>query len=131
VRWSPRQISGWLVEEYPSDPEMRVSHETIYLSVFVQSRGALRKELTSLLCNAGHDPRMAAPDHSSPLDLCQSSRTTPAQPRDGRAQPATARLSTTVSNPRFTIPGVFGSEGLWHVLLVIAGPHLVAHQKWV
>jgi IS30 family transposase len=44
--WSPKQISGWLVHAFPNDPEMRVSHETIYLSLFVQSRGALRKELT-------------------------------------------------------------------------------------
>ena len=49
VRWSPQQISGWLVEEFPDDPEMRVSHETIYLSLFVQARGALRKELTRFL----------------------------------------------------------------------------------
>ena len=49
VRWSPQQISGWLVEEFPNDPEMRVSHETIYLSLFVQARGALRKELTRFL----------------------------------------------------------------------------------
>ena len=45
ARWSPEQISGWLAEQYPNDPEMRVSHETIYQSLFVQSRGALRKEL--------------------------------------------------------------------------------------
>ena len=49
LRWSPQQISGWLVEEFPDEPEMRVSHETIYLSLFVQSRGALRKELTGYL----------------------------------------------------------------------------------
>jgi IS30 family transposase len=49
LRWSPQQISGWLAREYPSDPEMRVSHETIYLSLYVQSRGALRKELTQHL----------------------------------------------------------------------------------
>ena len=53
VRWSPQQISGWLVEEFPDDPEMRVSHETIYVSLFVQSRGALRKELTRYL-RSGH-----------------------------------------------------------------------------
>jgi IS30 family transposase len=47
--WSPRQISGWLVTEFPDDAEMRVSHETIYQSLFVQSRGALRKELTRYL----------------------------------------------------------------------------------
>ena len=49
LRWSPEQISGWLVEEFPDDPEMRVSHETIYLSLFVQAKGSLRKELTQYL----------------------------------------------------------------------------------
>jgi len=49
ARWSPQQISGWLAERYPLDPEMRVSHETIYQSLFVQSRGALRKELHACL----------------------------------------------------------------------------------
>ena len=48
-RWSPEQISGWLVREFPDNPEMRVSHETIYQSLFVQSRGALRRELTTCL----------------------------------------------------------------------------------
>ena len=43
--WSPTQISSWLVTAYPDDEEMRVSHETIYQSLFVQGRGALRKEL--------------------------------------------------------------------------------------
>ena len=47
--WSPQQISAWLAETYPDDPEMQVSHETIYQSLFVQSRGALRKELHSCL----------------------------------------------------------------------------------
>ena len=55
-RWSPQQISGWLVRAFPDDPEMRVSHETIYLSLFVQSRGALRKELTRYL-RRGHATR--------------------------------------------------------------------------
>jgi IS30 family transposase len=47
--WSPQQISASLVVDYPDDPEMRVSHETIYMSLFVQSRGALRQELHSCL----------------------------------------------------------------------------------
>ena len=45
LRWSPQQIAAWLQVAYPDDLEMRVSHETIYLSLFVQARGALRKEL--------------------------------------------------------------------------------------
>jgi IS30 family transposase len=49
VRWSPQQIAGWLPLAYPQDPVMRVSHETIYLSLFIQSRGALRRELQRCL----------------------------------------------------------------------------------
>jgi len=48
-RWSPQQIAGWLKLNYPDDPEMHVSHESIYRTLFVQSRGALRKELTAYL----------------------------------------------------------------------------------
>lgn len=44
-RWSPEQIAGWLRETFPSDPDMQVSHETIYRSLFVQSRGVLKREL--------------------------------------------------------------------------------------
>jgi hypothetical protein len=44
LRWSPEQIAGWLPLAYPSDPVLRVSQETIYLSLLVQSRGALRRE---------------------------------------------------------------------------------------
>ena len=47
--WSPQQIAGWLVREFPDEPEMRVSHETIYLTLFVQSRGALKRELATHL----------------------------------------------------------------------------------
>jgi IS30 family transposase len=43
--WSPQQIAGWLRDQYPGNPEMWVSHETIYRSLFVQARGALKKEL--------------------------------------------------------------------------------------
>src|SRR5437762_9388185 len=43
--WSPEQISGWLKNRYPNDESMRVSHETIYRSLFIQARGVLKKEL--------------------------------------------------------------------------------------
>jgi IS30 family transposase len=45
LKWSPEQISGWLKNEYPKDKTMRVSHETIYRSLFIQARGVLKKEL--------------------------------------------------------------------------------------
>jgi len=44
-RWSPEEIAGWLKREYPNDERCQVSHETIYKSLFIQARGALKKEL--------------------------------------------------------------------------------------
>ena len=46
IDWSPQQIVGWLKRTYPRDPDMQVSHETIYLSLFVQRRGVLKKSLS-------------------------------------------------------------------------------------
>jgi IS30 family transposase len=43
--WSPEQISGWLKLQFPHDESLRVSHETIYRSLFIQTRGVLKKEL--------------------------------------------------------------------------------------
>ncbi|MCH7636217.1 MAG: IS30 family transposase [Proteobacteria bacterium] len=45
LEWSPRQIAGWLKYTYPDDENHQVSHETIYRSLFIQARGALKKEL--------------------------------------------------------------------------------------
>jgi IS30 family transposase len=47
--WSPQQIAGWLKCRYPDDENHRVSHETIYRSLFIQARGALKKELLAHL----------------------------------------------------------------------------------
>jgi len=47
--WSPEQISGWLKLQYPNDESQRVSHETIYRSLFIQARGVLRQELVKHL----------------------------------------------------------------------------------
>jgi len=47
--WSPEQISGWLKTRYPNNESMHVSHETIYRSLFIQARGALKKELMNHL----------------------------------------------------------------------------------
>jgi IS30 family transposase len=45
LEWSPRQIAGWLKRAYPHDETLQVSHETIYRTLFIQARGALKKEL--------------------------------------------------------------------------------------
>ena len=45
LEWSPQQVSGWLKRRYPEDESRQVSHETIYRTLFIQARGALKKEL--------------------------------------------------------------------------------------
>jgi len=57
--WSPQQIAGWLKRAFPHDQTMRVSHETIYLTLFVQARGALKRELVAHLrrCRSIRRPR--------------------------------------------------------------------------
>ena len=48
-KWSPQQIAGWLMREHPNEEGKRVSHETIYRSLFIQTRGVLKKELLTHL----------------------------------------------------------------------------------
>ena len=48
-QWAPQQIAGWLKHVYPDDESFQVSHETIYRSLFIQARGALKKELVEHL----------------------------------------------------------------------------------
>jgi IS30 family transposase len=48
-RWAPQQIAGWLKRRNPADESLRVSHETIYKTLFIQARGALKKELLAHL----------------------------------------------------------------------------------
>jgi IS30 family transposase len=49
LEWSPEQITGWLKRIYPDDETCQVSHETIYRSLFIPARGALKKELMAHL----------------------------------------------------------------------------------
>ena len=49
LEWSPEQIAGWLKRTYPDDETYQVSQETIYRSLFIQARGALKKELMAHL----------------------------------------------------------------------------------
>jgi len=58
--WSPKQISGWLKTQYPAEESLRVSHETIYRSLFIQARGALKKRADGSPANqAAHAPLAA------------------------------------------------------------------------
>jgi IS30 family transposase len=88
--WSPEQIAGWLKVQYPDDESMRVSHETIYRSLFIQSRGVLKKELIRHL-RSGHrlrQSRMAAthPEYRGKMSDAISIRERPAEAED-RAVP--------------------------------------------
>ena len=49
LQWAPEQIAGWLKHTYPGDENYQVSHETIYRNLFIQARGALKKELVQHL----------------------------------------------------------------------------------
>ena len=49
MRWSPEQVAGWLKRTHPDDASYHVSHETIYRSLYIQARGALKKELLAHL----------------------------------------------------------------------------------
>ena len=49
LKWSPQQIAGWLMRRHPDQEQERVSHETIYRSLYVQTRGVLKKELQQCL----------------------------------------------------------------------------------
>jgi IS30 family transposase len=48
-KWSPQQVSAWLRDQHPDEPQWWVSHESIYQAIFVQPKGTLRKELTACL----------------------------------------------------------------------------------
>jgi IS30 family transposase len=85
-RWSPQQIAARLVLDFPDDPEMRVSHETIYRSLYVQSRGSLRRELTAYLRSGRRQRRAQGTRHGGPLRDMVSISERPAEVED-RAVP--------------------------------------------
>jgi IS30 family transposase len=64
-RWSPEQISRWLKATFPTQPEMQVCHEMIYQALYVQGRGALRRDLRSCL-RTGRARRKRCGDHPRP-----------------------------------------------------------------
>jgi IS30 family transposase len=88
--WAPEQIAGWLKVTYPADPAMQVSHETIYRSLFVQSRGVLKRVLLTHLrrrrtVRRAHAARRAHPRWPTIVDAV-SIRERPADVND-RAVP--------------------------------------------
>lgn len=84
--WSPEQIAGWLKAKFPDDHTMRVSHETIYLTLFIQARGALKRELVSHLRRSRslRKPRNAKRRHRGQGQIAEavSIRERPAEAED-------------------------------------------------
>jgi len=81
-RWSPRQIAGWLKRTFPNDESFQVSHETIYLTLYIQARGALKKQLIKYLRRSRAMRRsrhhtQKGPDHGRIVDAVSISERPP------------------------------------------------------
>ena len=82
LEWAPEQIAGWLKRTYPGDEAYQVSHETIYKSLYIQTRGALKKELlkylrrTRALRRSRHHTQKG-PDHGQIVDAVPISKRPP------------------------------------------------------
>ena len=73
LQWSPRQVAGWLKRHFPDDERLQVSHETIYKTLFIQARGALKKELLqhmrrSRAMRRSRHHTQKTPDHGQIVD---------------------------------------------------------------
>jgi len=91
LQWSPKQISGWLERQFPADPGMRLSHETIYRSLFIQTRGVLKKELMAHLRSAADAPSQGRHDQ----ERTGTDRRCGFHPANGRPRSRTALCPAT------------------------------------
>jgi IS30 family transposase len=66
LEWSPAQVAGWLKLEFPNQDTMRISHETIHRSLFIQARGVLKKELIGQLRSRRKMRRVETREHGWP-----------------------------------------------------------------
>ena len=91
-RWSPRQIAGWLKRTFPNDESFQVSHETIYLTLYIQARGALKKQLIKYLRAAAPCAARATTRRRAPI-MAESSM--PCRSVNGRPRSRIARSLAT------------------------------------
>ncbi len=90
--WSPEQIAGWLKARFPQDQTMTVSHETIYLTLFIKARGALKRELVAHLRRRARSAGHAA--QSAPT-AARARSSTPSPSASARPMRRTARSPAT------------------------------------
>jgi IS30 family transposase len=124
--WSPEQIAGWLQMTYPNDATMRISHETIYLRLYVQHRRALRGDLRRCLHRPGDAPPAWA--SASPQGRGQLIDTIPIRRRpaeaDGRKVPGHWEGDLVLGKrPSAVLTLVERSSRLWQV------PWIVGHER--
>ena len=117
-RWSPQQIAASLVRDYPDEPAMRISHEAIYQSLFIQTRGALRRELTRYLRRPRTQRRTAQrlDDRGRLRDMINISQR-PAEVAD-RAVPGHWEGDLLIGGGRQSAIGTLVERGTRFVLLV-------------
>ncbi len=118
-KYSPEQIAGRLRVQFPDDPEMWVSHETIYQSLYVQSRGALRRELTRCLRTGRalrHPGRQAGQRKNRILDMVNISER-PAEVAD-RAVPGHWEGDLIIGKANQTAIGTLVERSTGYVMLV-------------
>ena len=109
--WAPEQISKWLKVHYPSNESMRVSHETIYRSLFIQARGVLKKELvqhlrSKRLIRRSRHARAGGKSHGQIVDAISISER-PAEVEDravpGRGAICSQAARTVISQPWWNV----------------------------
>ncbi|MGH2895995.1 MAG: IS30 family transposase [Solirubrobacteraceae bacterium] len=117
-RYSPEQIAGRLRVQFPDDPEMWVSTETIYQSLYVTSRGALRRELTACLRTgrALRHPGRKASAHNGPRDMINIAERP--QEADDRAVPGHWEGDLMIGKANKTAIGTLVERSTGYAILV-------------
>ncbi len=115
---SPQQISGWLSRHYPDEEAMRISHETIYRTLFVQARGALKRELLAhlrsrrMMCRSRHASSAGQP--RGQIKEAVSIRERPPEAEDRAEYPVTGKEISWPDRATPTWPPwSSAARGLW------------------
>ncbi len=127
-KWSPEQIAGWLKMTYPTNPAMHISHETIYRSLFVQTRGVLKKELLAhlRLVRAMRHPKAASNrPQAGPIIDAVSIRERPAEVED-RAVPGHWEGDLIAGSGNSYIATLVERQSRFTMLIKVAGKDTVS-----
>jgi transposase-like protein len=127
--WSPEQISARLKVDFPDDESMRISHEAIYQALYVQGRGALRRELTACLRSGQSAEGPQSPCARARQELRQRADHDQRASRRGRGQGNTRPLGGR-SHPRCRSHRNRNAGGAQHAFHDAASPTTDARPRW-